>query len=149
MPTRAARCANPKCSCLNCTCVECHCGAPKLGDLEQRIMAVLWEVPGQRLTGREVADALGEYAYTTVATVLDRLVHKELVRRRMDGGKIHFSAVGSPGAHAAVLMRQAMAEGPDPDAALTSFARTLSPAELATLRVALDRIRLEPADSNR
>ena len=94
-----------------------------------------------------MADQLPENAYTTVATVLDRLVHKELVRRRMDGRKIHFTPVGSPGAHAAVLMRQAMAVGSDPDAALATFARTLSPSELATLREALDGVGLEAADS--
>jgi predicted transcriptional regulator len=108
-------------------------------------MDILWEEPDRELTGRDVANVLPESAYTTVATVLDRLVHKNLVRRRMDGGKIRFSAVGSSGAHAAVLMRQAMAEGPDPDAALATFARTLSPSEVATLR---DALRGEPADSN-
>ena len=147
--TKSIRCDNAMCSCEPCTCDECACGGASLGDLERRVMGILWTEPHREFTGRDVANVLSKNAYTTVATVLDRLVHKELVRRRMDGGKIHFSAVGSPGAHAAVLMRQAMAEGPDPDAALTSFARTLSPAELATLRVALDRIRLEPADSNR
>jgi predicted transcriptional regulator len=110
-------------------------------------MGILWAEPQREFTGRDVANELPRNAYTTVATVLDRLVHKELVRRRMDGGKIHFSAVGSSGAHAAILMRQAMAEGPDPDAALASFARTLSPAELATLREVLDGPRFEPADS--
>jgi predicted transcriptional regulator len=137
------------CSCDPCTCDECACGGASLGDLERQVMGILWAEPDREFTGRDVANVFPKSAYTTVATVLDRLVHKELVRRRMDGGKIRFSAVGSPGAHAAVLMRQAMAEGPDPEAALASFARTLSPAELATLRQALDRIRLEPADSNR
>ena len=69
-----------------------------------------------------------------MATVLDRLVRKELVRRRMDGRKIRFTPVGSPGAHAAVLMRQAMAAGSDPETALVTFAETLTPAEAATLR---------------
>jgi len=147
--TKSTRCDNAMCSCEPCTCDECACGGASLGDLERRVMGILWAEPHREFTGRDVANVLSKSAYTTVATVLDRLVHKELVRRRMDGGKIRFSAVGSPGAHAAVLMRQAMAEGPDPDAALATFARTLSPAELATLREALERVNLEPADSNR
>ena len=101
-------------------------------------MEILWSASGTEMTGREVADQLPENAYTTVATVLDRLVRKELVHRRMDGRKIRFTPVGSPGAHAAVLMRQAMAVGSDPGAALSSFVRTLSPDEISTLREALD-----------
>ena len=101
-------------------------------------MEILWSASGNEMTGREVADQLPENAYTTVATVLDRLVRKDLVHRRMDGRKIRFTPVGSPGAHAAVLMRQAMAVGSDPGAALASFARSLTPEELATLRDALD-----------
>ena len=94
-----------------------------------------------------MADHLPENAYTTVATVLDRLVRKGLVHRRKDGRKIRFTPVGSPGAHAAVLMRQAMAVGSDPDAALVTFARTLTPSEVDTLRAALGGAGLEAAGS--
>jgi predicted transcriptional regulator len=135
------------CSCDPCLCDECACGGVRLGDLERRVMEILWAAGGQEMTGRAVADQLPEHAYTTVATVLDRLVRKELVLRRKDGGKIHFTPVGSPGAHAAVLMRQAMAVGSDPDAALATFARTLSPAEVATLREVLGGGGLEAAGS--
>jgi predicted transcriptional regulator len=111
-------------------------------------MEILWAQGGHEITGREVADQLPEHAYTTVATVLDRLVRKELVHRRKDGGKVHYTPVGSAGAHAAVLMRQAMAVGSDPDAALVTFARALSPTEVTTLRAALDGAGLEPAGTN-
>ena len=110
-------------------------------------MDILWAGEGGDLSGRDVADQLPEHAYTTVATVLDRLVRKDLVLRRMDGRKIRFSPVGSPGARAAVLMRQAMETGADGDAALVTFARTLSPEQAATLRRALDAPGLEPAES--
>ncbi|MGO9028860.1 MAG: BlaI/MecI/CopY family transcriptional regulator [Acidimicrobiales bacterium] len=145
--SKSTRCDNPMCSCDPCTCDDCACGGARLGELERRVMGILWQKPGGELTGRDVADVLSGNAYTTVATVLDRLVRKGLVRRRMDGRIIRFSAVGSQGAHAAVLMRQAMAVGTDTDAALVSFARTLSPSEAATLRGALDTVVLEPADS--
>jgi predicted transcriptional regulator len=110
-------------------------------------MEILWAQGGREITGREVADQLPENAYTTVATVLDRLVRKELVHRRLDGRKIRFTPVGSPGAHAAVLMRQAMEVGSDPGAALATFVRTLSPSEVATLREAIAGADLESAGS--
>ncbi len=118
----SGRCDNPMCSCDPCSCDECSCGGARLGELEQRVMDILWAGTDGELTGRDVADRLPEHAYTTVATVLDRLVRKELVLRRMDGRKIRFTPVGSPGARAAVLMRQAMEGGPDRDDALVTFA---------------------------
>jgi predicted transcriptional regulator len=87
-----------------------------------------------------VADSLSEHAYTTVATVLDRLVHKGLVRRRMDGRTIRFAAVGTPGAHTAVLMHEALSDGQDPSSALAHFAGILSPDEAAVLRASLDAL---------
>ncbi len=72
-----------------------------------------------------------------MATVLDRLVHKGLVRRRMDGRSIRFAAVGTQGAHTAVLMHEALSHGQDPDAALAHFAGILSPEEAAVLRASL------------
>ena len=103
-------------------------------------MMILWEHGPGESTGRQVADALPEHAYTTVATVLDRLVHKGLVRRRMDGRTIRFAAVGTQGAHTAVLMREALADGQDHGAALVHFAGTLSREEAALLRSSLDAL---------
>lgn len=132
-------CDNPMCSCDPCTCGdECRCGVARLGDLERRVMDTLWAEPGHELTGRDVTDALADYAYTTVATVLERLVHKGLVHRRMDGRTIRFTAIGTRGAHTAVLMHETLAVDEDPDAALIRFADTLSTSEAAILRKALD-----------
>jgi predicted transcriptional regulator len=133
-------CTNPMCSCTNCTCSSCSCGAAKLGDLERRVMDILWKSADRESTGRQVADELPEYAYTTVATLLDRLSQKGLVHRRMEGRTIRFAAVGSEGAHTAVLMRETLAAGHDPEASLTRFAETLSDSEAAALRHALDRL---------
>ncbi len=92
------------------------------------------------MTGRQVADQLSEYAYTTVATVLERLTHKGLVTRRMDGRTIRFVAIGSKGAHTAVLMHHALSADSDPDSALVRFAENLSDGEVAVLRKALNRV---------
>lgn len=136
-------CGNPMCSCDPCSCATCSCSAAKLGDLERRVMDILWEQGNGELTGRDVADVLPENAYTTVATVLDRLVRKGLIRRRMDGRVIQFAAVGTRGAHTAVLMHEALAAGPDPDSALLRFAETLSQEEAAILRHSLDELEFE------
>lgn len=100
-------------------------------------MEILWERSDGEVTVRDVADVLSDYAYTTVATVLDRLVHKGMVRRRKDGRTIRFTSIGTPGAHTALLMHEALAVDRDADAALVRFAETLSPSEAAVLRRAL------------
>lgn len=132
-------CENPRCSCESCTCADCQCGAARLGELERRVIEILWGEPGREQTGRQVANALSGYAYTTVATVLDRLTHKGLVRRRMEGRTILFAATGSGATHTAALMHDALEETGDPDAALIRFAETISDSEAAALRRALDR----------
>lgn len=131
-------CKNPMCSCDPCTCVECACGVVTLGDLERGVLGIVWDLPDPEPTAREVADALPDYAYTTVATVLDRLVHKGILNRRRDGRAIRFSPIGPRGAHTAVLMRQALTADNDPSAALVCFAKTLSPTEAAVLLGVLD-----------
>jgi predicted transcriptional regulator len=134
----ATTCDNPMCSCNPCTCAECACGVVTLGDLERRVLGIVWDLPDPEPTGREVADALPAHAYTTVATVLDRLVNKGILNRRRDGRAIRFAPIGVRGAHTAVLMRQALAADTDPSAALICFAETLSPAEVGVLLGALD-----------
>lgn len=133
-----AICDNPRCTCPQCTCAECRCGATRLGDLERRVMEVLWAQPGRELTIREVVDVLGGYAYTTVATVSDRLCRKGLVRRRTEGRLIRLSATDTRDAHTAIAMHEALAATSDPDAALVRFAQTVSRSEAAVLRRALD-----------
>ncbi len=135
--TATGTCDNPMCSCTPCTCDQCRCGAARLGELERRVMDILWEAPSREVTGRDVADVLPEYAYTTVATILDRLAHKGFLHRRLDGRVIRFAAIGTQGAHTAALMHEALAVGRDPDAALVRFAETLSARDAEVLRRAL------------
>lgn len=136
------RCDNPMCTCDPCVCDSCSCGAARLGDLERRVMDILWQVPERELTVRDVVDALPDYAYTTLATILDRLVHKGLVRRRMKGRTVQFAALGTRGAHTALLMHDALAADEDVDAALVRFVEMLSRSEAAVLRETL--VTLDP-----
>ncbi len=103
-------------------------------------MDILWESEDSELSVRDVATELPDYAYTTVATILDRLVHKGMLTRRMDGRAIRFAVIGSKGAHTAVLMRKALGDDSDPDAALSCFVEGLSDSEASTLRRALSRL---------
>ena len=133
------KCDNPMCSCDPCSCgAQCACGAVTLGDLERRVLGIVWDLPGPEPTAREVADALPANAYTTVATVLDRLVNKGLLNRRRDGRSIRFAPIGPRGAYTAVVMHQALATDSDPAAALVCFANRLSSSEVALLLGVLD-----------
>ncbi len=130
-------CNNPRCTCSPCTCIDCRCGTVRLGHLEQRVMEVVWERSDQELTGRAVADRLPGYAYTTVATVLDRLSNKGLLRRRLEGRTVRFAPVNTQGDHGAQLMREALQASSHPDVALVRFAETMSLDQAEILRQAL------------
>ena len=137
-PARSkSACVNPKCTCDPCTCAECHCGVARLGDLERRVIGILWSEPPRERTVRDVAGELPDHAYTTVATVLDRLVHKGLVLRRIDGRVVRFRTTGSSADHAAGAMHEALAASNDPTGALLRFVALLSQAEADTLHAAL------------
>jgi predicted transcriptional regulator len=112
-------------------------------------MEVLWKEPGRDTTIREVADVLHDYAYTTVATMLYRLVEKGLVQRTSEGRPIRFVAIGDRGSHTAVLMHEALAVGGDPDSALVHFAETLSTTEATVLRRALNRLERQSSKTTR
>jgi predicted transcriptional regulator len=58
-----------------------------LGDLEKSVMDVLWEMSDA--TGREVFEEIEKkkpVAFTTVLTVMDRLLKKGLIKRIKKGG---------------------------------------------------------------
>ncbi|HEV2360898.1 MAG TPA: BlaI/MecI/CopY family transcriptional regulator [Acidimicrobiales bacterium] len=139
LPAASGSCTNPLCKCTPCTCgQDCHCGTGHLGDLERRVMLLLWRRPGEEVTGREVANALPEYAYTTIATVLDRLSRKGELRRRRAGNRLVFTAIGTDSSHAARAMSDALDNAPDAEDALADFVSGLPPSRRATLRRLLD-----------
>lgn len=109
-----------------------------LGDLERAAMQVAWECGP--VTGRQVAERLADrgLAYTTWLTVLTRLERKGLLRRDRHGRAHTYTAVASREDHIAVLMRQALGQTQDREAALQHFARSVSPAEAQALRRALE-----------
>jgi predicted transcriptional regulator len=67
------------------------------GDLENRILGALWDLQNEGSNPIFVSDLRDKiqsperkWAYTTVKTVLDRLVEKELVVREKDGLRYHY-----------------------------------------------------------
>lgn len=64
-----------------------------LGDLEKSVMDILWDKGA--LTGREVFEEVGRekpLAFTTVLTVMDRLLKKGLIKRVKRGGVFVYTA---------------------------------------------------------
>jgi predicted transcriptional regulator len=112
----------------------------RLGELERRVMDVLWDSPAAPFTGREVADQLPDRAYTTVLTILERLRRKNLVERSTDGRTHRFAAADSREAYRAELMIDALGEAEaNRTAVLVRFAESVSPDEAEVLRQALGK----------
>jgi predicted transcriptional regulator len=117
----------------------------RLGDLERRVMDVLWNSESAALTGREVADQLPDRAYTTVLTILERLRRKNLVERNTDGRTHRFAAADTREAYRAELMIDALGEPTaNRNAVLVRFAESVSPAEADVLRRALGEATKDP-----
>ena len=109
-----------------------------LGELERRVMDVLWGSMGLQLTGRQVADELPDRAYTTVLTILERLRRKNLVERTTEGKAHRFAATASRETYMAELMVEALGSSRDRHAVLVRFAEVVSPEEAVVLREALE-----------
>ena len=66
-----------------------------LGNLEQKVMNVLWESENP-LTPRQVLNELeGDYAYTTVMTILSTLTSKGILSRSKEGRAYRYSCIKS------------------------------------------------------
>lgn len=82
---------------------------PILGDLERAIMDAVWECG--TATVREVVDVLQSArapAYTTVMTVMNRLVDKGLLRRKPEGQSYRYTASKSKQEYLERSSRQAV-----------------------------------------
>jgi predicted transcriptional regulator len=116
-------------------------GVNRLGELERAIMDILWTA-SDPLTVRQVSEHLSErgLAHTTVMTVLDRLAKKGFARRERAGRAWRYRAARSREAYVTELMLNALDQTGDRQAALTRFARSVSDAEAAMLRRALEAL---------
>lgn len=113
----------------------------RLGDLERKVMDVLWDATDRPFSGRQVADQLPDRAYTTVLTILERLRRKKVVRGGTPTGKVHVvSAAASRETYMAALMLEPLGRAGDRDAVVVRFAETVSQEEALTLQRALERV---------
>ncbi len=115
----------------------------RVGDLESEVLEQLW-VADDWLSGRELWERLGDEsrAYTTVMTILSRLVDKGLAER-VERGRGHvYRAAGDPDELTAQAISSLLAATADPRSALVHFVEGLDDPELVTeLAALLERVR--------
>lgn len=101
-------------------------------------MDVLWD-HGEPMLVRDVVRALSErdLAYTTLMTVLNRLAHKDFVRRELDGRAWRYAPRASREEYVTQLMLEALSFTGDREAALAHFAHSVSVPEAEVLSQAL------------
>jgi predicted transcriptional regulator len=114
-----------------------------LGELERAIMEIVWAADGP-VTGRAVVDELTQerpVAYTTVLTVMDRLVRKGMLTRQRQGRAHTYQAAKSRAAYTADLMASVLGSSNDQPAVLLHFVEQIPPDQAEALRAALDLAR--------
>lgn len=123
-----------------------------LGSLERSVMDVMWDAPEpEGLTVREVLDRLDterSLAYTTVMTVLSRLAKKGTLERTRDGRAWRYRTTATRQQLTAEAMRGPL-DDLDHDerrSAILHFIEEASPAELSSLRAALDAVEARGED---
>lgn len=94
----------------------------RVGALEDAIMRQLWSAH-DALSGRDLLERLPgpERAYTTIMTVLGRLVAKGLVERLPEGRSFRYRAAGDPEQLAAQAIRRLISAANNPAAVLAHF----------------------------
>jgi predicted transcriptional regulator len=109
------------------------------GELEQAIMQVIWDAD-RPVTGREVVDRLAQsrpVAYTTVLTVMDRLVRKGILAKQPTGKAHTYRAVQSRETYTANRMASMLGASGNPAAVLLRFVEQLPRDQADKLRSAL------------
>lgn len=115
----------------------------RVGELEDALLRQLW-ASQETLSGRELLERLPgpARAYTTVMTVLGRLVEKALVERVADGRTFRYRAAGDPEQLTAQAIARLVAAARDPAAVLAYFVEGIDDRSLLEeLASVLDRAR--------
>ena len=108
------------------------------GALEDDIMRALWAA-NDALLPAEILEQTGlELAYTSIATVLTRLLEKGLVSREPDGRAFRYRPALGEGELAAQRIAVILRHTNDRRGALASFVNGLGKRDTATLRALLD-----------
>ena len=111
-----------------------------LGNLERAVLDALWDAESPQLVRDVLAtlsDADRPLAYTTVQTVLEKLVRKGWARRQRSGRGFAYIASTSREQTAARLLHSLLRSADEVDAALLHFVGLSSDREKEVLRQAL------------
>lgn len=115
------------------------------GELEAQVLAALCSAPGPVDTAWVQEKLGGGLAYTTVITILTRLLAKDAVTREKSGRAFVWSPRADEAGLAALRMRRVLDGENDREAVLASFVTSLPPGDEQVLRELLERAR-EPED---
>ncbi|MER6536586.1 BlaI/MecI/CopY family transcriptional regulator [Streptomyces sp. 900105755] len=108
------------------------------GELEGQVLATLREAGGP-VTAAWVQERLGgDLAYTTVVTILTRLLAKDVVARERQGRSFLWTPTADVARLAALRMRRLLDGEQDREAVLASFVTTLPPGDEQVLRALLE-----------
>lgn len=118
------------------------------GGLEADVLAILWAAPDALTTGQVVEALDTGLAYTTVQTILARLLAKGAVERQPAGRAHAYSPVLDQAGIAASRMHAMLDRGGDRTAVLSRFVGTLTADEEATLAALLSEAPVDNSLAN-
>lgn len=111
---------------------------PRLGELEQQVMDLLWESSPRSV--RDVMDALPKSpAYTTIATVMQNLRTKDMVDTEREGRFVFYLPQFTREEYVARLMHEALDGSHDKAASILHFVQEMPADGLKMLRDYLDQ----------
>lgn len=111
---------------------------PRLGELEQQVMDLLWESPPQSV--RDVMNALPQQpAYTTIATVMQNLRTKHMVDTQRQGRWVFYVPQLTREEYVSRVMHQALDSSHDKAASILHFVQDMPEDGLKMLRDYLEQ----------
>ncbi|WP_046470269.1 BlaI/MecI/CopY family transcriptional regulator [Allosalinactinospora lopnorensis] len=119
----------------------------KLGQLEAEVLAVLAGADGYLSTSELCERLNGDPAYTTVNTILFRLLDKKMVERSQRGRAFVYRLLVDESEIAAERMFGHLRVASDPSHVLSQFAHGLNNSEAAALRAVLNENRNQNEES--
>ncbi|GLW51260.1 hypothetical protein Stsp02_69210 [Streptomyces sp. NBRC 14336] len=109
------------------------------GELEAQVLSALREADGPATAGWVQERLGGDLAYTTVITILTRLLAKNAVTRERAGRSFLWTPVSDQAGLAAHRMRRLLDGERDREAVLASFVTSLEPDDERLLRGLLEK----------
>jgi predicted transcriptional regulator len=113
------------------------------GELEAQVLSALREADGPATAGWVQERLGGDLAYTTVITILTRLLAKGAVTRERTGRSFLWTPVSDEAGLAARKMRRVLDGERDRKAVLVSFVTSLDPDDERVVRELLDQTEAE------